>query len=108
MKIKNISKKVIGNERFQLLPGDDMLVAGNEAWVTDYLERKKLEVIDAATTPSPAAGEHKAEKEIKKSWAAILKNGNTEEILKLAAELEIPTDNVSQEDLIGMIKVAIK
>lgn len=121
MKIKNVSKKVIGNERFQLLPGGEMEVVGNEAWVNDYLNWKKLEVI-AQDSPMQASlaveeqsgaadqrvAEPKAEKELKKTWAAILKNGDSGEILKLAGELGIPTDNVSQDELIGMIKIAIK
>ena len=33
MKVKNVSKKIIGNSQFRLLPGDTMLVTGKEAWV---------------------------------------------------------------------------
>lgn len=121
MRIKNISKKVIGNEKFQLLPGDEMEVVGDETWVNDYLNWKKLQVITQdspkqvplAVEEQPGAAdqrvaEAKAEKELKKTWAAILKNGDSGEILKLADELGIPTDNVSQDELIGMIKIAIK
>ncbi len=44
-KIKNVSKKIIGNQNFRLLPGETMEVQGDELWVKSYLEDKKLEVI---------------------------------------------------------------
>ena len=119
MKIKNISKKIIGNEKFQMLPGGVMAVSGDESWVINYLERKKLEIIVSAATLTPSAEEPpseseqkntevKAEKGTKKAWAAILKKGEPEEIRKLAEELGIATENVSLDDLIEMVKIAIK
>lgn len=120
MRIKNISKKVIGNEKFQMLPGSEMEVVGDETWVKDYLNWKKLEVITQGSPVQalPVAGEKpaddgraaeiKAEKEAKKARVAILKKGDPEEIQKLANELGIATDDVPQEDLIELIKAAIK
>ena len=35
--IKNVSKKVIGNKEFMLLPGGTMEVTGTELWVKMYL-----------------------------------------------------------------------
>lgn len=42
MKVKNVSKKIIGNSQFRLLPGDTMKVSGKEAWVRDYLAEKAI------------------------------------------------------------------
>ena len=42
MKVKNVSKKIIGNSQFRLLPGDTMLVTGKEAWVKNYLSEKSI------------------------------------------------------------------
>ncbi len=108
MKIKNISKKIIGNEKFRLLPGGEMVVSGDEAWVKNYLEGKKIEVVDQEEEAKQKASEAKAEKELKKAWAAILKNGDPEEIQKLADEFGIATDNVPLDELINMVKIAIK
>ena len=121
MKIRNISKKIIGNEKFRLLPGGEMVVSGDEAWVKNYLERKKMEVIeqgapttatldvgDQAEQAKQKAAEAKAAKDMKKAWADILKNGDPEEIMKLADELGIATDNVPVDELINMVKIAIK
>ena len=48
MKVRNISKKIIGNQSFRLLPGETMEVQGDELWVRDYTAEKKLETIAAA------------------------------------------------------------
>lgn len=45
MRVKNISKKIIGNSQFRLLPGDSMTVTGREAWVRDYLAEKSVEEV---------------------------------------------------------------
>ena len=45
MKIENVSKKIIGNQDFRLLPGETMEVAGDELWVKDYLAEKKLKAV---------------------------------------------------------------
>ena len=37
MKVKNIGKKIIGNKDFHLLPGEEMEVSGDEAWVKMYM-----------------------------------------------------------------------
>jgi|GEM_PF-3292452 len=121
MKIRNISKKIIGNEKFQLLPGEEMVVSGDEAWVENYLERKNMEVIEqgAPTAVTPDGGdqaeeakqkaaEAKAVKDMKKAWSDILKKGEPEEIMKLADEFGIATDNVPLDELINMVKIAIK
>lgn len=108
MKIKNISKKIIGNEKFQLLPGEEMVVSGDEAWVKNYLERKKMEVVDQEEEAKQKAAEAKAAKDMKKAWADILKKGEPEEIMKLADKLGIATDNVPLDELINMVKIAIK
>ncbi|MGL5433802.1 MAG: hypothetical protein ACRDBO_00195 [Lachnospiraceae bacterium] len=122
MRIKNISKKVIGNEKFQLLPGVEMDVVGNEAWVKNYLGRNKLVVVSdtAAETADPEAeakaetakqkaAEAKAAKALKKVRNDILKAGDPEAIKQLAAELEISHDeNVTLEELTNLIKAAIK
>lgn len=47
MKVKNISKKIIGNQSFRLLPGKTMEVQGDELWVRDYTAEKKLETVAA-------------------------------------------------------------
>lgn len=44
MKIKNISRKVLGNQSFTLLPGDEMEVEGTELWVKMYKEAGYIEV----------------------------------------------------------------
>lgn len=55
-KVKNISKKIIGNQSFRLLPGETMAVEGNEKWVQHYIKNGKLErvsepVSDQETEP---------------------------------------------------------
>ena len=45
MKIENVSKKIIGNQDFRLLPGETMEVAGDELWVKDYHAEKKLKAV---------------------------------------------------------------
>lgn len=60
MEIKNVSKKVIGNQSFRLLPGKTMIVNGDEVWVKNYLDSGKLEVIEkqaATETAESCAGE---------------------------------------------------
>lgn len=56
MKVKNVSKKVIGNRSFRLLPGESMLVTGDEVWVKNYLDNKKLEIIADQEASVAAAG----------------------------------------------------
>ncbi|MCD8364446.1 MAG: hypothetical protein LUC83_01275 [Clostridiales bacterium] len=46
MKIKNVSKKIIGNGAFRLLPGETMEVNGKELWVKRYMDTGKLEKVE--------------------------------------------------------------
>lgn len=60
-KVRNISKKIIGNQSFRLLPGETMAVEGNEKWVQHYIENRKLErvpepVLDQKTEPVGDSG----------------------------------------------------
>ena len=57
MKVKNVSKKIIGNSQFRLLPGDTMEVTVKEAWVRDYLAEKSIEKVAAKTTKQTVGGE---------------------------------------------------
>ena len=61
MKIKNVSKKIIGNSQFRLLPGDTMKVSGKEAWVRDYLAEKAIVEVKESAPESVESGEKKAE-----------------------------------------------
>ena len=62
MKIENVSKKIIGNQDFRLLPGETMEVAGDELWVKDYLAEKKLKAVaEEGTAKDNADDENPAE-----------------------------------------------
>ena len=45
--IKNVSRKVIGNKEFMLLPGGTMEVTGTELWVKMYLAAGVVEEVTA-------------------------------------------------------------
>ena len=61
MRIKNVSKKVIGNQDFRLLPGESMDVKGDELWVQMYLAEGKLTEVakpqQKTTEEQPTAGD---------------------------------------------------
>lgn len=61
MRIKNVSKKVIGNQEFRLLPGESMDVKGDELWVQMYLAEGKLtesaKLQQKTTEEQPTAGD---------------------------------------------------
>ena len=61
MKVKNVSKKIIGNSQFRLLPGDTMLVTGKEAWVKNYLSEESIVEVKESASGSVESGEEKAE-----------------------------------------------
>ena len=63
MKVKNVSKKIIGNSQFRLLPGDTMLVTGKEAWVKNYLSEESIVEVKESAPESVESGEKKAESE---------------------------------------------
>lgn len=63
MKVKNVSKKIIGNSQFRLLPGDTMLVTGKEAWVKNYLSEESIVEVKESAPESVESGEEKAESE---------------------------------------------
>lgn len=51
--IKNVSRKVIGNKEFMLLPGETMEVTGTELWVKMYLAAGLVvEVMAQQDTPA--------------------------------------------------------
>ena len=52
MKVKNIGKKIIGNKDFYLLPGEEMEVSGDEAWVKMYMAYGNLSQVEG---PGPQA-----------------------------------------------------
>ena len=70
--IKNVSRKVIGNKEFMLLPGGTMEVTGTELWVKMYLAAGVVEEVTApqavpvetkdADTVAKKAGVRKATK----------------------------------------------
>lgn len=59
MKVKNVSKKIIGNSQFRLLPGDTMLVTGKEAWVKNYLSEESIVEVKESAPESVESGEKK-------------------------------------------------
>lgn len=61
MKVKNVSKKIIGNSQFRLLPGDTMLVTGKEAWVKNYLSEKSIVEVKESAPESVEPAEEKEE-----------------------------------------------
>lgn len=61
MKVKNVSKKIIGNSQFRLLPGDTMLVTGKEAWVKNYLSEESIVEIKESAPESVESAEEKEE-----------------------------------------------
>ena len=61
MKVKNVSKKIIGNSQFRLLPGDTMLVTGKEAWVKNYLSEKSIVEVKESVPESVEPVEEKEE-----------------------------------------------
>ena len=55
--IKNVSRKVIGNKEFMLLPGGTMEVTGTELWVKMYLAAGVVvEVTAPQDTPAETKG----------------------------------------------------
>ena len=61
MKVKNVSKKIIGNSQFRLLPGDTMLVTGKEAWVKNYLSEESIGEVKESAPESVESAEEKEE-----------------------------------------------
>ena len=61
MKVKNVSKKIIGNSQFRLLPGDTMLVTGKEAWVKSYLSEESIVEVKESAPESVESAEEKEE-----------------------------------------------
>ena len=61
MKVKNVSKKIIGNSQFRLLPGDTMLVTGKEAWVKNYLSEESIVEVKESAPESVESAEEKEE-----------------------------------------------
>lgn len=61
MKVKNVSKKIIGNSQFRLLPGDTMLVTGKEAWVKNYLSEDSIVEVKESAPESVESAEEKEE-----------------------------------------------
>ena len=61
MKVKNVSKKIIGNSLFRLLPGDTMLVTGKEAWVKNYLSEESIVEVKESAPESVESAEEKEE-----------------------------------------------
>ena len=57
MIIKNVGKKIIGNQTFRLLPGKTMEVKGDELWVKDYMREGKLEEVKPVKEPEPESPE---------------------------------------------------
>ena len=58
--VKNVSRKVIGNANFRLLPGETLKVSENELWVQMYLADGKLQEVkteEQATEAEPVANE---------------------------------------------------
>ena len=63
MIIKNVGKKIIGNQTFRLLPGKTMEVKGDELWVKDYMREGKLEEVKPVKKPEPEKPEETKEPE---------------------------------------------
>jgi hypothetical protein len=65
MQVKNISKKIIGNQSFRMLPGETMEVNGGETWVKMYLENGKLQqvLVPEAPASEPASSDGDANSE---------------------------------------------
>ena len=61
MKVKNVSKKIIGNSQFRLLPGDTTLVTGKEAWVKNYLSEESIVEVKESAPESVESAEEKEE-----------------------------------------------
>ena len=61
MKVTNVSKKIIGNSQFRLLPGDTMLVTGKEAWVKNYLSEESIVEVKESAPESVESAEEKEE-----------------------------------------------
>lgn len=70
MKIKNVGKKIIGNNEFYLLPGETMEVAGTEEWVKMYIGYGNLKEVEEPKSESVPEVEATAEsQEAKKTTA---------------------------------------
>lgn len=52
MKIKNVGKKIIGNNEFYLLPGETIEVAGTEEWVKMYIGYGNLKEVEEPKSES--------------------------------------------------------
>ena len=66
MIIKNVGKKIIGNQTFRLLPGKAMEVKGDELWVKDYMREGKLEEVKPVKKLEPEKPEETKEPEPEK------------------------------------------
>lgn len=70
MKIKNVGKKIIGNNKFYLLPGETIEVAGTEEWVKMYIGYGNLKEVEEPKSESVPEVEATAEaQEAKKTTA---------------------------------------
>lgn len=70
MKIKNVGKKIIGNNEFYLLPGETIEVAGTEEWVKMYIGYGNLKEVEEPKSESVPEVEVTAEaQEAKKTTA---------------------------------------
>lgn len=79
MKIKNVSKKIIGNQDFRLLPGETMEVAGDELWVKDYLAEKKLKAVAEEGTETDNEPDHADDKNPAEDSAEASPEGQDDE-----------------------------
>lgn len=57
MRVKNVSRKVIGNQEFRLLPGESMEVERDALWVQMYLSEGKLIEVEAEKLQQETGGE---------------------------------------------------
>lgn len=75
MRVKNVSKKVIGNQSFRILPGESMDVNGNELWVQMYLADGKLTEEEIRTEEAESVEERSEEDETPPETGAADQDG---------------------------------